>query len=258
VQILGIDIGGSGIKGALVDVRKGKLAGRRYRLPTPQPSTPDAIGDTVAAIARRFRWKGPIGCTFPAVVKKGVVYSAANVDKSWIGVNGRKLLEKKTGCPVRLLNDADAAGIAEMTFGAGRGHAGVVFVLTFGTGIGSAIFVEGSLLPNSELGHILCPLCQASAVEAEHHASDRARQEANLTWAEWAERVNQYLALLEALFSPDLFIVGGGVSKLHEEYLSLLHARAEIVPARLRNEAGIVGAALAARALLRKKGTQAR
>jgi polyphosphate glucokinase len=255
MEILGIDIGGSGIKGAPVDVRKGTLSGRRYRLPTPQPATPEAVSDTVRTLVQHLHWKGPIGCTFPAVVKKGVVYSAANVDKSWIGINGRKLLEKKTDCPVRLLNDADAAGIAEMTFGAGKGQGGVVFVFTFGTGIGSAIFVEGSLLPNSELGHVLCPCGQENGVEAEHFASDRARQAGGLTWAEWAERLNQYLALLEALFSPDLFIIGGGVSKQHEEYLPLLHARAEIVPARLRNEAGIVGAALAARVLLRNKET---
>jgi polyphosphate glucokinase len=253
MEILGIDIGGSGIKGAPVDVREGKLSSKRLRLPTPQPATPEAVSDTVRALVRHLHWKGPIGCTFPAVVKKGVVYSAANVDKSWVGVNGRKLIEKKTGCPVRLMNDADAAGIAEMTFGAGKGHEGVVFVLTFGTGIGSAIFVEGSLLPNSELGHILCPYGGECGVDVEEYASDRVRQAAGLTWPEWAERLNQYLALLESLFSPDLFIIGGGVSKQHEEYLSLVHTRAEVVPAQLKNEAGIVGAALAARNLLRKK-----
>lgn len=252
MQILGIDIGGSGIKGAPVEIKKGVLAARRFRIPTPQPSTPDAVAVAVAEITRHFGWTGPVGCTFPAVVKKGLVYSAANVDKSWIGVDGKNLLEKRTGCPVRLLNDADAAGLAEMRFGAGKGHKGVVFVLTFGTGIGSAIFVNGRLFPNTELGHILLPRSSGGAVEAEQHASDRARQEQALDWGLWAARVNDYLCLLEELFSPDLFIVGGGISKQSEEFLPVMHTRAEIVPARLRNEAGIVGAALAARALAGK------
>lgn len=245
--ILGIDIGGSGIKGAPVNVKKGVLAAERYRIPTPQPSTPDAIGDTVAEIASHFDWKGPIGCTFPAVIKKGVIYTAANVDKSWIGVNGRKLLRKKTGCPVLLLNDADAAGIAEMEYGAGRLQKGkgVIFLLTFGTGIGSAVFVNGSLLPNTELGHM-----EMNGMEAEHYASDLTRKEENLDWNEWAGRVNEYLDLLEALFSPDLFVLGGGVSKKHQKFLPLLRTQARVVPAQLLNEAGIVGAALAAKALV--------
>lgn len=245
--ILGIDIGGSGIKGAPVNVKKGVLAAERYRIPTPQPSTPDAIGDTVAEIASHFDWKGPIGCTFPAVIKKGVIYTAANVDKSWIGVNGRKLLRKKTSCPVLLLNDADAAGIAEMEYGAGRLQKGkgVIFLLTFGTGIGSAVFVNGSLLPNTELGHM-----EMNGMEAEHYASDLTRKEENLDWNEWAGRVNEYLDLLEALFSPDLFVLGGGVSKKHQKFLPLLRTQARVVPAQLLNEAGIVGAALAAKALV--------
>lgn len=245
--ILGIDIGGSGIKGAPVNVKKGVLAAERYRIPTPQPSTPDAIGDTVAEIASHFDWKGPIGCTFPAVIKKGVIYTAANVDKSWIGVNGRKLLRKKTGCPVLLLNDADAAGIAEMEYGAGRLQKGkgVIFLLTFGTGIGSAVFVNGSLLPNTELGHM-----EMNSMEAERYASDLTRKEENLDWNEWAGRVNEYLDLLEALFSPDLFVLGGGVSKKHQKFLPLLRTQARVVPAQLLNEAGIVGAALAAKALV--------
>jgi len=245
MQVLGIDIGGSGIKGAPVDVKKGVLAAERHRIPTPQPSEPDAVGDAVAKIVKHFRWKGPIGCTFPAVIKKGIVYTAANVDKSWIGVNGRKLLKKKTGCPVVLINDADAAGIAEMQFGAGKGRMGVVFILTFGTGIGSAVFVNGALLPNTELGHI-----EMNGAEAEHQAADLIRKREKLNWHEWAARVNEYLALLESLFSPDLFILGGGVSKKHHKYLSLLSAQAEIVPAQLLNDAGIVGAALAAKALV--------
>lgn len=254
MEILGIDIGGSGIKGALVDVKEGTLATERHRIPTPQPSTPDAVAGTVAEICRHFRWTGPVGCTFPAIVKKGVVYSAANVDESWIGVNGRTLLKKATGCPVRLLNDADAAGIAEMRFGAGRGRKGVIFVLTLGTGIGSAVFVGGSLLPNTELGHLpFTCVSGGTMVDAEDFASDRIRQEQDLDWEAWGERVNQVLGLLESLFSPDLFIIGGGVSKRHRKFFPLLTTQADTVPAQMRNEAGIIGAAMAAKSLLNQK-----
>jgi polyphosphate glucokinase len=253
MEILGIDIGGSGIKGAPVDVKKGVLVAERYRIDTPQPSTPDAVAGTVAVIAEHFRWKGPIGCTFPSVVKRGVVYTAANVDESWIGVNGTKLLRKKTGCPVLLINDADAAGMAEMKFGAGRKRKGVVLLLTFGTGIGSAVFVDGSLMPNTELGHIELMCGPRGGVEAEEYASDRIRKGEQLRWSDWAARVNEYLAVLESLFSPDLFILGGGVSRKHKKYLSLLDTRAEVLPAQLLNEAGIVGAALAAKALANKE-----
>lgn len=247
MEILGIDIGGSGIKGAPVDIKQGILVVERHRVATPQPSTPEAVIAAAAEIAAHFHWKGPIGCTFPAVVKKGMVYSAANVDASWIGVNGRKLLEKETGCHVRFLNDADAAGMAEMRFGAGMGRDGVVLVLTLGTGIGSAIFVNGELMPNTELGHIHLRCRRRGAMEAEDYASDRARKEGRLNWKGWARRVSEYLNLLEALFSPDLFIVGGGVSKRHEQFLPLLKTQAEVVPAQLLNDAGIVGAALAAK-----------
>ena len=250
MQILGIDIGGSGIKGAPVDVTAGVLAGERHRIPTPQPAAPDAVGDSVAQVARHFHWGGPIGCTFPAIIKNGVICSAANVDESWIGVNGKTLLEEKTGCPVVLLNDADAAGIAEMTFGSGKNRPGVVFVLTFGTGIGSAIFVDGTLMPNTELGHIGVKCRKHSILDAEDYASDRIRQQEKLSWQEWTQRVNEYLGLLEFLFSPDLFILGGGVSKKHHKYLSRLRTAADVVPAQLLNEAGIVGAALAAKTLV--------
>jgi polyphosphate glucokinase len=250
MEILGVDIGGSGIKGAPVDLDRGLLVAERFRVPTPQPSTPDAVAAAVAQVVERFAWQGPVGCTFPAVVKKGVVHTAANVDDSWIGINGRKLLKKATGCPVLLLNDADAAGIAEVTWGAGKGREGVILVLTFGTGIGSAVFVDGTLMPNTELGHILLRCRKAGQVEAEAYASDRVRKEKKLRWRAWARRVNEYLALLENLFSPDLFIIGGGASKKHEEFLPLLQRQAEVVPAQMLNEAGIVGAALAARDLL--------
>jgi polyphosphate glucokinase len=241
---MGIDIGGSGIKGAPVDVGKGELVAERYRLPTPQPSVPEAVGDVVAEIVKNFDWAGPMGCTFPAVVKGGVTYTAANVDQSWINFDGQKLLEEKTGCPVVLLNDADAAGLAEMEFGAGKGRQGVVIMLTFGTGIGSAIFVDGCLVPNTEFGHM-----EIRGKDAEHRAADRVRMERDLSWEKWAGRVNEFLERMELLFSPDLFIIGGGVSKKHETFLPLLRTRAEIVPAQMLNEAGVIGAALAARHL---------
>jgi polyphosphate glucokinase len=246
MEILGIDIGGSGIKGAPVDVIKGKLVTKRFRIPTPQPSKPDPVTDVVAQIVKHFEWKGPVGCTFPAVIKEGVAYSAANVDKSWIGTNGQKLLQEKTGCPILLLNDADAAGIAEMEFGAGRGYKGVVIMLTFGTGIGSAIFVNGQLVPNTEFGHM-----EVRGKDAEDRTADRIRKEKNLNWEKWAARVDEFLGRMELLFSPDLFIIGGGVSKKHDKFLHLLHTQAKIVSAQMLNEAGIIGAARAARSLVK-------
>lgn len=242
MEILGIDIGGSGIKGALVDIDQGILTTHRHRLETPQPATPNAVAEVVAEIVRHFEWQKAIGCTFPAVVKRGIVYTAANVDKLWIGTNGQKLLEDKTRCPVLLLNDADAAGIAEMRFGAGQGQQGTVIMLTFGTGIGSAIFVNGQLVPNTEFGHM-----EIRGKDAEHRAAARIRKEKGLTWSEWAKRVDEFLGRMEFLFSPDLFIIGGGVSKKHEKFLHLLHTRAEVIPAQLLNEAGIIGAAMAAK-----------
>ncbi len=241
MKVLGIDIGGTGIKGAPVDTTKGTLLDERHRIPTPHPSKPEAVADVVAEIAEHFKWKGPIGCTFPAIVKGGVVYSAANVDKAWIGTNGQVLLEQKTSSPVTVVNDADAAGIAEMQFGAGKGRGGVVIMLTFGTGIGSAIFINGVLLPNTELGHL-----EIRGKDAEHRAADIVRHQKDLSWQKWAERVDEYLQRVEFLFSPDLFIIGGGVSKKHEKFLPLLNTRTPIVPAQLLNDAGIVGAALAA------------
>jgi polyphosphate glucokinase len=241
MEILGIDIGGSGIKGAPVVVETGETTAERFRLDTPQPSAPPAVADAVAAVARQFEWRGPIGVTYPGVVHHGVVHTAANVDKSWIGVDGQRLFAERTGCPVLLLNDADAAGIAEMRFGAGKGQEGVVIVLTFGTGIGSAVFLDGKLLPNTEFGHM-----EVRGKDAEEWASDRARKDNNLKWEEWAALVEEFLKRLELLFSPDLFVVGGGVSKKHDKFLPLLHIDTPIVPAATLNEAGIIGAALAA------------
>lgn len=241
MKVLGIDIGGSGIKGAPVDIENGDLVQERHRIPTPQPSEPKAVAEAVAAVVRHFNWDGPVGCTFPAIVQRGVVHSAANVDKSWIGTDGKALLEESTGCPIVLLNDADAAGIAEMAFGAGKGNSGVVMILTLGTGVGSAIFTEGALLPNTELGHLII-----RGKDAELRTSDRAREENEWSWKAWTKRVNEHLAYIEALFSPDLFIIGGGVSKQHDQFFHMLATRAPLVPAAFRNEAGIVGAALAA------------
>jgi polyphosphate glucokinase len=244
MEILGIDIGGTGIKGAPVDVEQGLLIAERYRLLTPQPATPDAVATTVAKVVKHHNWHGPIGCALPAVMKGGVAYSAANIDASWIGVNAQQLVQKKTKCPVAVLNDADAAGLAEMTFGAGKGQAGVVIVATLGTGIGTAFFLDGRLVPNTELGHL-----EVRGKDAELRASDRVRQNKGLSWKKWAARLDEYLGHLEALFSPDLFIIGGGVSKKHEKFLPLLHTRTPVVPAQLLNEAGIIGAALMAKSL---------
>jgi polyphosphate glucokinase len=242
MEVLGIDVGGSGIKGALVNIDTGEIIQERYRLPTPEKAKPDDVARVIEAIIRHFDWRGAVGCTFPAVIKRGVAYTAANIHPSWIGVNVEELLHQKTGCRAVIINDADAAGIAEMYFGAGREHQGIVFVLTFGTGIGTAIFVNRSLLPNTELGHL-----EIRGKEAEHRASDQVRKQKDLSWDKWAAKVNEYLQRLEALFSPDLFILSGGVSKKHEKYLHLLHTQARIVPAHLLNNAGIVGAAMAAK-----------
>jgi polyphosphate glucokinase len=246
VEVLGIDIGGSGIKGALINVETGEMTTDRHRIPTPNKSTPENVAEVVAELNRYFDWHGPIGCTFPAVVRHGIIYTAANVDKSWIGTDAVTLFEQATGCPVRVLNDADAAGLAEMVIGAGKNRQGVVIMLTFGTGIGSAIFVNGHLLPNTEFGHL--PI---RGKDAEHRASAKIRDEEDLSWAEWAERVNEYLGLMEFFFSPDLFIIGGGVSKKQHKFMHLLKTQAELVPAQLLNEAGIIGAAMAARDLVK-------
>ncbi len=239
MDILGIDIGGSGIKGAPVNIDKGVLSGERHRIKTPEPATPDAVADVVAQIAAHFDWKGSIGCTFPAVIKQGVAHTAANVDQAWIGTNAEELLAERTGCLARVVNDADAAGVAEVQFGAGRGVRGTVFMLTFGTGIGSAIFTNGILVPNTELGHM-----DIRGKEAEHRASDRARKEDGIKWPKWAKRVSEYLNILEALYWPDLFIIGGGVSKKTLKFADHLDTRTPVVPAQLLNDAGIVGAAM--------------
>ena len=240
--ILGIDIGGSGIKGALVDVDAGELVTERHRIPTPKPATPEAVGAVVAEIVEHFDYQGPIGCTFPAVVQHGHTLTAANVDDSWIGAPAAEILSDATGLDVTLLNDADAAGVAEMAFGEGRGVHGTVMMLTFGTGIGSALFIDGVLVPNTELGHI-----EYDGREAEPWAADRARKEDDLSWKKWGKRVNAYLGYLEMLFHPELFILGGGSSKKFHKFRKKIKIDTKVVPAALKNEAGIVGAAWAVR-----------
>src|SRR3990172_4622658 len=241
MELLGIDIGGWGNKGAPVDRETGHLTRDRHKILTPQPSTPEAVAVVVAQLVEYFEWEGPIGCTFPSIVRQGVVYSAANVDKSWIGIDGERLLGEATGLPVTLLNDADAAGKAEMRFGAGRDRRGVVFILTFGTGIGSAGFVDGHLHPNTELGHL-----EFKGMDAELYAAARVREAEKLTYKKWGTRVNEFLQHLEDIFSPDLFIIGGGVSRKIGRFRTYLVLDTEVVPAQLRNQAGIVGAALTA------------
>ena len=243
MNILGIDVGGSGIKGAPVDTSTGELLAERYRIKTPKGAKPEPVAETVAKIASYFDWKDAIGIGFPAPIKGGVAMMAANISEQWVGVNADELFSKATRCPCTTLNDADAAGLAEMEFGAGSGQPGTVIVLTLGTGIGTAIFHRGKLLPNAEFGHL-----ELKGEIAEARASDFARQRDNLSWKKYAKRLNRYLTEMERLFWPDLFIVGGGISKEHEKFLPLLTVDTPVVPAQQFNEAGIIGAALAARA----------
>ncbi|MFD8572312.1 polyphosphate--glucose phosphotransferase [Streptomyces sp. NPDC059639] len=245
MEIFGVDIGGSGIKGAPVDLERGDLAEERFKVLTPRPATPDAVADGVKQVVENFAGGcDRVGITFPGVVTGGsTIRTAANVDKSWIDVDARALLsEKLGGLPVTILNDADAAGVAEMQFGAGRGRKGTVLLLTFGTGIGSALFADGTLVPNTELGHL-----ELHGHDAEKRASTKAREDEDLTWEHWARRVTKYLAHVEMLFSPELFIIGGGISRKADKFVPLIEGiKAEIVPAQLQNNAGIVGAAMAA------------
>jgi polyphosphate glucokinase len=241
VQGFGVDIGGSGIKGCMVDLEKGQLIGERLRIETPQPSVSEPVCAVVARIVGHFGWTGRVGVTFPGVMKHGVAHTAANVDKSWIGLNVDAALDQLIPGTVETLNDADAAGIAEMRYGAGRDRPGVVLMLTFGTGIGSALFVDGHLVPNTEFGHI-----QVDGEDGERRASAAAREREGLSYPQWARRVDRYLDVLEAGLWPDLIIVGGGVSKKADKWVPLLTTRSPVVPAQLQNDAGIVGAALAA------------
>ncbi|GAA1145782.1 polyphosphate--glucose phosphotransferase [Ornithinicoccus hortensis] len=241
-HILGIDIGGSGIKGAPVDLDRGEFATDRHRLETPEKSTPAAVAEIVAKVAKKFADDvpddAPVGITVPAVVHHGVVRSAANIDDSWIGTDAERLFGEALGRPVLVVNDADAAGAAEMHYGAGRGNDGVVLMTTLGTGIGSALFLGGELLPNTELGHL-----ELDGHDAETRAASSVREDEDLSWEEWAQRLQRYYGHVEDLLWPDLILVGGGVSKKADKFLPLLHLRSPIVAAQLRNDAGIIGAA---------------
>lgn len=238
---LGIDIGGSGIKGAPVDLAKGEFARERLRLDTPKVSSPAAVADLVAQIAAHFAddtGDSPIGVTLPAVVTNGVVRSAANIDSAWVGTDARKLLSDRLGRQVTVVNDADAAGVGELHFGAARNTNGLVLMTTLGTGIGSALLYNGVLVPNSEFGHL-----EIDGHDAEQRAAAGVRNDEGLSWAQWAERLQRYYSHVEDLLWPDLIVVGGGVSRKTDKFLPLLHLRAPIVAAQLANSAGIIGAA---------------
>jgi polyphosphate glucokinase len=241
MAILGIDIGGSGVKGAPVDTVRGELLEERFRVPTPQPSDVGSVVEAVAEVAGKFDGFDRVGITFPGVVVDGVTRSAANVDKSWLEAPAAQLFRERLGKPVSVLNDADAAGVAEVAFGAGKDQRGLIMMLTFGTGIGSALFLDGTLIPNTEFGHL-----ELDGKDAEVRAADRAREEEDLSWEKWAGRVETYLRHVEMLLSPRLFIIGGGVSKKSDKFFPLIDIRTPMVPATLLNNAGIIGAAVTA------------
>lgn len=250
MEILGLDIGGSGIKGAIVDSVNGTMVTDRYRIETPEGAEPEDVAKTVDQICQYFQYKGPVGVGFPSIVQHGVILSAANVSKNWIGKNINVLLSKETGNPIYSLNDADAAGMAEMTHGIGKEYQnGVVILLTVGTGIGSAIFSDGVLIPNTEFGHL-----QIRGKDAEHRASDAIRQSEELSWKKWAKRFDEYLQIMESLFSPDLFILGGGISKKFEKFAGYFTIKTKIMPAILLNQAGIIGAAMYANSKVERSG----
>jgi len=240
MKILGIDYGGSGIKGAVVDTTKGELITDRLRLPTSDKLKPNDVAKLITELSQSFQWAGRIGLGFPAVIKNGISLSAANIHKKWIGLNVKDLLEEFTGCKVFVVNDADAAGLAEMTFGSGRDYQKeLVLILTIGTGIGSAIFQNGNLLANSELGHL-----EIRGKVAEHRASDATRQKKDLSWKSWSKRFQEYLDEVEMLLNPDVIIIGGGVSKNHEKFFPLIKTSAKLLPAHFYNLAGIIGSAM--------------
>ncbi len=244
MKVLGIDIGGSGIKGALVDIKTGQLISERRRIPTPTPATPEAVTKTIKQLVKYFNWSGEIGCGFPAVIRNGIVCTASNIVKSWIGTNVIELFTNSTKCQTNVINDADAAGLAEMEFGGGRNHQGVVLVITVGTGIGTAFFSGRKLMPNTEFGHIY-----VNGMIAEQYASDAIRKKEDLSWKKWAKRFNKYLSELERLLWPDLIIIGGGASKKYMKFSPYLSTNSELLSAQLLNEAGIIGAALSTRLL---------
>jgi polyphosphate glucokinase len=239
MKVLGIDIGGSAVKGAVVETNTGELLTERRRIKTSQPSKPHEVAGIVDEIIRHFEWNGEIGCGFPAVIQNGIAKTASNIDKSWIGVSIPELFKKSSNFSVNVLNDADAAGLAEMKFGAGKQHKGVVVIITIGTGLGSALFSKRKLFPNTEFGHFIL-----NGQIAEKYASDLTRKKLDLSWKKWGSRFNEYLSHLEMLLNPDMFILGGGASKKCEKFQEYLNVQTEIVSAGLGNEAGIIGAAI--------------
>ncbi|MDD2658069.1 MAG: ROK family protein [Methylococcales bacterium] len=241
--ILGVDIGGSGIKGAVVDTETGELVSGRHRIQTPQPATPETVAAVLAELVLHFDWTGLVGCGFPAAIQHGVARTAANISASFIGAHIEKLFSDATKCPCYCLNDADAAGIAEMHFGEGAGQSGVVLLVTIGTGLGTVFFTDGKLLPNTELGHLFLK----NGKKAEHYASGAVRDVEGLSWKRWGKRFNTYLNVMEKLFWPDLIILGGGASKKFEKFKKHITVEARVKPAVFLNQAGIVGAALYAK-----------
>lgn len=240
MEILGIDIGGTAIKAARVDTTAGALIGERLRIATPRPATPDRVGEALAEIVGQFAWRGPLGVGFPAAIQRGIARSAANVDAGFIGLPIESFFSRLTGCPVFAANDADVAGLAEMRLGAARDKPGVVLFVTIGTGLGSALFTDGCLLPNTELGHLYFE----DGIEAERYASEAVRIGEALDWATWGGRLNRYLMLMEQRFWPDWIVLGGGVSKELEHFARYLTTHAPIMAAHFLNQAGIIGAAL--------------
>ena len=249
MQILGIDIGGTGIKAAIVETSTGELISERTRVATPRPATPEEIGKVLKSVVGDHKWKGPVGIGFPAAIQRGIARTAANVDKSFIGLPIAEYFSKQTGCPVYMANDADVAGLAEMRFGAGKDHPGVVLIVTIGTGLGTALFSEGHLMPNTELGHVYLE----NGIEAERYASEAVRVTKDLKWKEWGDRFNLYLTTMESLLWPDLIVLGGGVSDKLHKFSPMITTKAEVVAASFLNQAGIVGAALFAEEELKKK-----
>ncbi len=237
MEILGIDIGGTGIKAALVNTENGQVISEKRRIPTPRPATPEAMAAKIAEIVNYFDYQGPIGCGFPALINKGTAKTAANIHKSWVNIHVEQLFSEITGKDVFVLNDADAAGLAELKFGAGKGESGVALLLTIGTGIGSALMHNGHLIPSTEFGHI-----EFKGDIAEKYCSDFVKKKQHMTWEKWGKRFNRYLNYMEKLFSPDLFIIGGGSSKKFELYSDFLKVNARVLPAELLNMAGIIGA----------------
>ena len=249
-KVLGVDVGASGIKGGVVDIKTGDLLTERLRLPTPEPATPKNMAKTFAELLKMHKWDGLVGCGFPSIVKNGMALSAANIDKAWKGTNIEKVFSKASGAKVKALNDADAAGLAEMRFGAGKGKKGTVIMITIGSGLGSAIFLNGKLLTNMELGHIYL---KGQSEIAEKYASNSTKKNLDLTWEEWALRFKVYLEHVQHVFSPDLFILGGGASKKFDRYADIISIKTPVVPAQLLNNAGTVGAACYAYESMKKK-----